>query len=338
MQDASAQRFRVSQGTLGNRDRAIDILTLSDLDAESMATLVPEYGFACIGFRVFSQGEQWNVLAEPPDASAFLTRPTRYGIPILFPWPNRIRDGRFTFEGREFQLPIAPGAPHASHGFVRQRPWTVQSAGADEGGAFCRASIDIGEGSDDAWPFPGRLTLEYRLFGSTLSIQAEARNVGSTPMPMGFGIHPWFDVPFGSDTPRDAMEVRAPGKRYWELDETLCTTGPTSPVADGIDLRAWSPVAGRFIDDVYTDLVLQDGWFTAEIRDPANGRAIAVRSDATFREHVVFAPLHSDVVCLEPYTCATDASNLAARGVDSGMLVLEPGQAWRGVMQIVARP
>jgi aldose 1-epimerase len=155
-------------------------------------------------------------------------------------------------------------------------------------------------------------------------------------MRMGFGIHPWFDVPFGSETPRDAMELRAPAESYWELDDTLCTTGRIRPVSKGIDLRAWSPIAGRFVDDVYTDLSLEDGWFTTEIRDAANGRSIAVRSDAGFREHVVFAPLHSDVVCLEPYTCTTDAFNLAAHGHDSGMIVLEPGQAWRGVIQILA--
>ena len=157
-------------------------------------------------------------------------------------------------------------------------------------------------------------------------------------MSMGFGIHPWFDVPFGSSSARGQMEIKAPASGFWELDETLCTTGPIRPVSEGIDLRTWSPIADRFIDDVYTGLALEDGWFTAEVRDPANGRAIAVRSDASFREHVVFAPLHSDVVCLEPYTCTTDAFNLAARGLDSGMLVLEPGQIWHGAIEIVARP
>jgi aldose 1-epimerase len=276
------------------------------------------------------------VLTEPPTLSAFLTRPTRYGIPILFPWPNRIRDGRFTFEGRDFQLPLTPGAPHASHGFVRQRPWTVQSAGADERGAFCRASIDLGESADDAWPFPCRLTLEYRLFGSALGIQAEAENLGTAPMPMGFGIHPWFDVPFGPTGTRGEMELRVPASTFWELDDSFCTTGNVRPVGDGFDARGWRPLEDRFVDDVFTGLTLQNGWFVAELRDPSSGQQITVRSDGAFREHVVFAPHYADVVCLEPYTCATDAFNLAARSLDSGMVVLEPGQAWRGQIVIQA--
>jgi aldose 1-epimerase len=314
----------------------LDLVILDDTRAGTQAILVPGLGFACIGFRVLAGGV-WSVLAEPPDDESFLTRIGRYGVPIMFPWPNRIRAGRFTFGGREYQLPLPQRGPHAIHGVTRDRAWTVEQTGTDDG-AFCRASITIGEPSDDVWPFPSRLTVEYRLHGCTLSIQAEAENIGSVSMPMGFGIHPWFDVPFGSNSSRAMMQVRAPADSFWELDETLCTTGPVRPVEDGFDARPWRPIEDRFIDDVYTGLTMEDGWFTAEIRDPANGRSIAVRSDSAFREHVVFAPLHSDVVCLEPYTCTTDAFNLAARGLDAGLIVLEPRQTWKGQMAIVARP
>jgi aldose 1-epimerase len=132
------------------------------------------------------------------------------------------------------------------------------------------------------------------------------------------------------------LEVRAPARAFWELDETLCTTGAVKPVAEGIDVREWRAIGDTFIDDVYTDLPLVDGWFTAEIRDTSSGRRVAVRSDEAFREHVVFAPLHGQAVCLEPYTCATDAFNLNARGIDAGTLVLEAGETWRGVTVIEA--
>ena len=132
-------------------------------------------------------------------------------------------------------------------------------------------------------------------------------------------------------------EAQSNADKYWALDETLCTTGAVRPASEGIDLRDWSPIAGRFIDDVYADLQLDGGWFTAELRDPANGRTIAVRSDSAFREHVVFAPLHAAVVCLEPYTCTTDAFNLTARGLDAGTIVMAPGETWEGRMVIEAR-
>ena len=332
--ESSTRRFRTGSGEhVGHR-----IITLHDDLAETMAILVPSFGFPCVAFRVLDDGVVWNVLSEPPDPESFQTRVGRYGVPIMYPWPNRVRDGRFTFGGRGYTLPIATRGPHAIHGLTRERAWAVEDTGTDERGAFCRASVTTGEDPDDAWSWRSRLTFEYRLHGRTLSMQAEAQNLGDTPMPMGFGIHPWFDVPFGSPSTRGQMEVRAPASAYWELDQTLCTTGPIRPIADGIDLRDWTPIGDRFVDDVYTGLALTDGWFTAEIRDPANGRVVAVRSDGAFREHVVFAPLHADVVCLEPYTCTTDAFNLAARGLDAGLIVLEPGETWRGSMAIEARP
>jgi aldose 1-epimerase len=334
MSDASSQQFRVSTGPyLGHQ-----VISLADYEAETQAILVPSYGFPCIAFRMRLGSQAWHVLSEPPDAESFATRIGRYGVPIMYPWPNRIRDGRFTFEGREYTLPIAGRGPHAIHGLTRDRAWTVEQTGTDDDGAFCRASIAIGQMPDDVWRFPSRLTVEYRLHGPALSLRAEAANLGTTPVPMGFGIHPWFDVPFGPCGTRELMEIRAPASGFWELDETLCTTGPIRPVADGFDAGRWRPIGDRFIDDVYTGLSLEDGWFSAEVRDPSSGRSIAVRSDSGFREHVVFAPLHSSVVCLEPYTCTTDAFNLSQRGLDAGTIILEPGQTWRGEMAIEARP
>lgn len=333
MSNASRTRFRASEG----RHLDHDVIILSDLEAETQAILVPSLGFPCIAFRVAVDGGNWHVLSEPPDAESFATRVGRYGVPLMYPWPNRIRGGTFTFEGREYTVPVGGRGPHAIHGISRERPWNVDPSGADEKAAFCRAHVRTGESPDDVWPFQSELSFEYRLRGRTLSMRAVATNLGSNRMPMGFGIHPWFDVPFGSALTRDEMEIRANAGTYWELDETLCTTWSVRPASEGIDLRDWSPIAGRFIDDVYADLQLDGGWFIAEVRDPANGRTIAVRSDAAFREHVVFAPLHSAVVCLEPYTCTTDAFNLNARGLDAGTIVLAPGQTWSGTIEIEAR-
>ena len=52
------------------------------------------------------------------------------------------------------------------------------------------------------------------------------------------------------------------------------------------------------------------------------------------RGWVVFAPTNRPVICLEPYTCATDAHNLHARGLDAGMIVLPPGETWEGRIRI----
>lgn len=332
MAEAGSGMFRVTEGDfLGQR-----VVTLADDAVGTEAVLVPALGFACVAFRVKTASGSWPVLAEPPDAESLAVRTSRYGIPIMYPWPNRIRDGKFTFEGKAYEVPLAPNGPHAIHGVTRARPWTVTQAATDENGAFCRASIVIGTDPDDVWPFPSQISIEYRLNGRALAVVAEAANLGEAAMPMGFGTHPWFGMPLGEGGSKETLEVRAPARAFWELDETLCTTGVVKPVSEGFDAQEWHAIGDTFIDDVYTDLPLVDGWFTAEIRDPASGRRVAVRSDATFREHVVFAPRHGQAVCLEPYTCSTDAFNLDNRGLDAGTIVLEAGGTWRGVSVIEA--
>lgn len=339
----SAERQLVAESSFGRfailvEQRAGEqLVVLQDRIAGSEATFVPALGFACIGFRVETPTGTWPVLAEPPDDAALRQQATRYGIPILFPWPNRIRDGQFSFGGQQYQLPRPPGQAHASHGYARLWPWTLEAAEAADERAFCRASVTIHGHANGGWPFPARLTVEYSLVDMTLSLHAEAENVGPSSMPMGFGIHPWFPLPFGPDGDRDTCELRLPANALWVLDD-LITTGERAPVEDAVDLRAWRQLQGIYLDDVYTDLTFDDGWCAADVRDPASGRRIAVRSDQAFREHVVYAPPHREVVCLEPYTCPTDAFNLTSRGIDAGVVILDPGERWTGRIEIVATP
>ena len=72
----------------------------------------------------------------------------------------------------------------------------------------------------------------------------------------------------------------------------------------------------------------------ARLIDPSLKIAVEVRADAAFGDFVVFAPPNSPVVALEPYTCAPDAFNLAARGVAAGMRELAPGQTFEAGFEI----
>ena len=329
--DRSLERFQV----LPDEWDGARLLVLRDVQAGSEIRLAPELGFSCFAFRVSTKDGIWQVLDEPPDSAALRQRSTRHGIPILYPWPNRIRNGQFSFGGREYQLPRPPGQEHASHGFARLWPWTVQRTGADAMRAFCRASVTLGGPDGGGWPFHSHLIVEYALADSILTLRAEATNLGRQPMPMGFGLHPWFTLPLSRDGTRGTSELRIPAGQVWELDQ-LIPTGRRLPVDQGFDARNWRALGDAALDDVYTDLDLEGGWFTAEVREPQSNRRIAVRSDSAFREHVVYAPPNRSTLCLEPYTCPTDAFNLLSRGIDAGVIILDPGERWTGRVEIIA--
>jgi len=92
------------------------------------------------------------------------------------------------------------------------------------------------------------------------------------------------------------------------------------------------------VDDIYSDVISENGIVTCRITDPAAGLAVEQRCSDTFRELVVFTPPWSSSVCMEPYTCVTDAINLEQQGVDAGLRVLAPGEQWTGWIDIEAIP
>ncbi len=266
-------------------------------------------------------------------------RPTRSGIPVLFPFPNRIRAGTFTWDGKTYHLPLNdPAKQNAIHGWACRSAWRVIDEGADGDAVWLTGEFLLSRDAPDArplWPADARLRLTYRLLHDRLRLEAEAAAVDA-PLPFGLGYHPYFAIaPFGGE---DAIVV-VPAHRYWELDANL-PTGVQHPVTGTRDLRIGRPLAGLVLDDVLTDLPAPPPdadsgvGLLGIVRHPAGGPALRLYGSADFREVVVFTPPHRQAVCLEPYTCATDAINLQQAGVNAGWRVIAPGASWRGVVEI----
>src|SRR4051812_14400828 len=103
----------------------MSIITITDNLSGSTARIAPELGFNCFEFHAVVDGKTFDVLDAMPGFEAGGQKPTASGIPILFPFPNRIRDGKFTWEGREYVLPGTDDWGNAIHGLCMDRPWRV---------------------------------------------------------------------------------------------------------------------------------------------------------------------------------------------------------------------
>jgi aldose 1-epimerase len=267
-------------------------------------------------------------------------RPTRGGFPILFPFPNRIRAGTFTADGKTYHLPIGdPAKKNAIHGFAFNRAWRVVDQGANNGGAWItgefQGSIDVTE-TLPLWPADYRLRVTYRLFDHVLQVEAHADNPDSKPLPFGLGYHPYVALaPFGGS---QAL-VTVGAQKYWELRDNL-PTGTILDLDDARDMRHGREYASLKLDDVLTGLLAfaydqEDNLgLVSVVRHPAGERMLTLWIGADFRELVAFTPPHREAICLEPYTCTTDAINVASRGIDAGLRVLEPGESWRGIIKM----
>lgn len=296
-----------------------------------IAEVWPALGFNC--YRWFATHEILYA-----DTNFFQeTRPTRNGIPVLFPFPNRIRDGRFTWDGKDYELPRNdPSGKNAIHGFACRHPWRVVGQGVDERSAWLTGEFHGGRDAPETlslWPADYRIQITYRLRANSLRMEAKVDNPDRRALPFGLGYHPYFTLPFLGDA-TSTMTVPAP--TYWELVENL-PTGNILPVDPSRNLRGGPRIDSVTVDDILTDLdpaQTKDGLLLRGTLSAGN-RSLRMFTSADFREMVVFTPPHGRAACLEPYTCPTDAINLRRHGLSTGWRVLQPGERWTGVVTLL---
>jgi aldose 1-epimerase len=303
------------------------------------AEVWPALGFNCLTWKAVKQNQTLDLLYVDP-AVFSNGRPTRSGVPVLFPFPNRIRDGRFYWQGREFSLPLNDSTQkNAIHGFACRRPWRVVGQGADEQSAWVtgefKCSLDDPE-SAKLWPSDHQLRLTIRLGKGSLRIEAEVHNPDTKPLPFGLGYHPYFKLPCVGELPPDDCTVEVPAAEYWELKDSLATSNRV-PVDASRNLNRQRRVGDLQLDDVLTGLPARpprlDGLIERGVVGSGSA-AMRLFCSPAFREMVVFNPAHRQAFCVEPYTCTTDAVNLQETGVDAGWLVLQPGETWTAVVEL----
>ena len=308
-------------------------------DSKAVAEIVPALGNNCYAFKV-AVGDTWlNLIDAPPDLATLETRPTAYGNPILFPFPNRIRNGTWQFEGETYQFDKAPESPTTIHGLLLNQPYQVESHTADENGAKLVCSLNAQDFPEITrqYPFPFKIEITYTLKDTVLTMGVAIKNTGTQNMPMGFGIHPYFSVDLGTEADASQAVITVPAAKYWELDEILVPTGEQHEVTGTLDLQNGQPFSQLKLDHVFTDVQLVEGVSRCLIENRDTGYGMVMESDAQFRELVVYTPPGRDAICFEPYTCPTDAINLEARGIPAGVIVLAPGETFSGTVRFMLK-
>jgi aldose 1-epimerase len=238
---------------------------------------------------------------------------------VLLPWPNRVRDGRWTWQGRELQLDVeSPESPNALHGLVAWQPW----AALRQDGTSATVATTVGP--HQGYPFRLAGAVDYALEPQRLTVTVRVRNLGTAPAPFGAGMHPYLSVGATADGDLGRAELGLPVRSALELDGGL-PTGARRPF-DGDVGR----IGERSFDDAFTDLVRDDdGWARTRLRGPAGELELAV--DGAWRWLQVFSGdklpegRRRRSLAVEPMTCPPNA---LADGAD--LVVLEPGADWSG--------
>lgn len=244
----------------------------------------------------------------------------RFRGAVLAPWPNRIRDGRYRFDGEEHQLPLTePHRATSLHGLVVYHAWTLAERSA------ISVAFETGVWPQPGYPFPLSLRVEYELSPDAgLRIRLQTHNRGSTVAPFGASIHPYLSAGEGAV---DDWTFHVGADRVVAVDERRLLPTGTEPV-DGtpFDFRFPSSLEGRIVDHALTGLRFdEDGCAQATLRG-SEGRGVRMRWQRAcgwLQVHTTDLPgqrSHRRGLAVEPMTCPPDAFNSG-----EGLLRLEPG-------------
>ncbi len=314
------QNVSFKKGQLGK----YDLLTVQDENTGEYFSVLPTYGANVRELVLEKNGRFYSVLDGYKTEADVDVNDWSKGNRLI-PFPNRVRDGVYVFEGKKYALPInEPQRHNAIHGFIFKRPFSVQRQWKTETTVAVQLFYRY-PGDYPGFPFPFEVTLDYKLSLHAFEVQVQVENTGSSPMPFGDGWHPYFQL----KSPIETLELKIPSTEILELDEQMIPTGKSRTFVNFSDFQ---PIGDTVLDTVYR-LDNEIGIVAAELTDPTEDVKLHVWQETgpgKYNFMVAFTPPQRQSVAIEPMTCSTNAFNSG-----DGLLILKPGEifeARHGVM------
>ena len=302
-----------------------------------------------MGVRVAPSGEQWTITSAGHEAVVVevgggLRSYAVEGVPVvdgygedqlspanaghvLAPWPNRIRDGRYTFAGTARQLPLTePDRHNAIHGLVNWSRWRATDSGPDH------VTVEYELPAHPGYPWALALRTTWRIGPGGLRAAHTATNVDVTACPFGFAVHPYFALP---DVAVSEVQLRVPARNRLLLDGRMLPIGAARVTGSEFDFVEPRRIGSQELDTTFGDLIRDDDGGSTVALSALDGRGVEVWADGAFGWWQVYTgePLsvdrHRRAIAVEPMTCPPDAFR---SGRD--LVVLEPGETWQGAWGI----
>ncbi|KUI23629.1 aldose 1-epimerase [Mycobacterium sp. GA-2829] len=270
-------------------------VTLHDPSSSVTATYVPSAGMICTSL---ADGEI-EFLGQRRGVQAYITSGKTMGIPILYPWANRLSTNKYPIEGGIVTL--TPGVAGVRtdehgvpiHGVLGAYPgWVVVEKTANT----LVAEVNWADRPRllATFPFPHVLRLSVTLADRTLTVDTTVTATATTAVPLCYGFHPYLQL---QDVPRAQWELQTPPMRHLPVDDWGIPTGATAPWAGGGQM-----LGDTELDDGF-DEVADGAVFTLSGGD----RRIEMRFHTGYPAAQLFAPGADDLVAVEPMAAPTDA-------------------------------
>ncbi len=263
------------------------------------ATILPQYGGMLNSLKHLSARGSTEVIYGYPDTDSianFIWKDFRNVK--LSPFPNRIKDGKYSYAGEDYQLEVTmPAESHAIHGFLLDRPFHVAYQSETE-----LVLHYIYNGKTQGFPFPYQIELSYELVDNELTCETTIINMGKEALPIGDGFHPYFQI---GDSINELF-FQLPKVELLEIDDRMIPSGEKGSF-DNFNKRA--KIGNTELDSCFlikqapgkASTFLSDGELTLELWQETG--------DGLYNYLQVYTPPHRKCIALEPMTCPPDALN-----------------------------
>lgn len=274
-----------------------------------------DFGASILTLEAKRKGEHITIM---PDA-----RDPKISLPasnfLMVPYSNRIKDGKFSWQGQDYQL--RDPEVHSRHGDVRKRAWEVVEHSADK--LVCHFSSSTY--ADINWPWPFTADVVYYLDGSALVSELTITNVSETAFPVGTGWHPFFCRSLCHKDEPVFIQMKTE-KVFPDANDDRVPSGPSEAIptlGDFSEPRQLDP--NYFIDDCRTGY---DG--KGSIYWPQSGIRVTFECSDNLTQLVMFNPADEPFFAVEPVTNASNGINKYNAGDnDSGIDILNSGETYK---------
>jgi aldose 1-epimerase len=300
---------------------SLPTVSISSPGGETTAEFVPAANLLCCSLR--HRGAELLDLGR--GVEAYAERGKTMGIPLLYPWANRLSRHGYEVAGRSVQLPAGePGARYPVdpnglpiHGAIPGRiVWEAETDGD-------RLTAQTSWDQDDLlqlFPFRHRLSQQATVGERGLTLTTTVHADAGDPVPVAFGYHPYLRLP---DSSRDGWQVGLGAEQQLVLDDQMIPTGERVPLTPRDFL-----LGERSLDDGLAGLATPAQFLVSD-----GERSLSVSFEAGYGWSQVYAPPGHDFICFEPMTAPTDALNSG-----TGLRVLAPGEDYAASFTVAITP
>jgi len=251
------------------------IYEIRNKENTSWLRFLPEKGALITGLGI--DGEELLYLEKDTSSSKYI----RGGIPILFPICGRLSDGKYNWNGREYQMSI--------HGINKELSWEIEDIYLSGNSPSVRLRTCSNNATRTKYPFDFKLVFNYQLMGNSLVIEQNYYNLSRVEMPFYAGFHPYFKV-----SGKDRLEYDFSCTEYLDYSDMSIK---------------------RYMNDINmakssnSKILLDNKKNYIGFYDPGFKRNINIEYSNSFKYVVLWTQENKNFLCVEPWMAQPDALN-----------------------------